>query len=105
MLLLIHRAQPTKITTAALNVPNTITMSPFIFRINDLTNDVNETRKRREKDLKELETTTKEMAKMSDAEKQGIVVQISAVQTELRNSLESRYLLKRSRISNNKMEF
>lgn len=59
-------------------------------RLDELTASVQETRKRREKDLKELEGTTRELAKMSESEKQNIVVKISAVQTELKQSLETR---------------
>jgi len=59
-------------------------------RISECTTEISETRRRRDADLKELETTTKELAVMSDAEKQRIIVQISAVQTELKRTMDER---------------
>ena len=63
---------------------------PFYIRISECTTEISETRRRRDADLKELETTTKELAVMSDAEKQRIIVQISAVQTELKRTMDER---------------
>ena len=63
---------------------------PIYFRISECTTEISETRRRRDADLKELETTTKELAVMSDAEKQRIIVQISAVQTELKRTMDER---------------
>ena len=48
------------------------------------------TRRKREADLKQLEAKTKELANMSSAEKQKIVMQISSVQTELQQVIDSR---------------
>ncbi len=59
-------------------------------RISECTAEIGETRRKREADLKELETMTKEMAEMSNAEKQRIIVQISSVQTELKRTMDER---------------
>ena len=59
-------------------------------RLGDVTKELNELKKKQEKDLKALDSAYREQGKMGDAEKQKIVMQISAVQTELRNSLDSR---------------
>ena len=56
-----------------------------------MTKEMIEAQRRREKDLKDVAATTKEMSSMSDSEKQRIIVQISAVQTELHSALDSRY--------------
>ena len=60
------------------------------FRISEVSTEIAETRRRRDADLKDLESTTKELAVMSDAEKQRIIVQISAVQTELKRTMDER---------------
>ena len=60
-------------------------------RISELTAEVSETRRKREADLRELATTTRELANMSDAEKQRIIVQISSVQTDLKRTMDERY--------------
>ena len=52
--------------------------------------EVAETRRKRDADLRELANTTRELANMSDAEKQRIIVQISAVQTELKRTMDER---------------
>merc|ERR1712226_1563340 len=52
-------------------------------RISELSAEVSETRRKRDADLREL-------ANMSDAEKQRIIVQISAVQTELKRTMDER---------------
>ena len=57
-----------------------------------MSTEIAETRRRRDADLKDLESTTKELAVMSDAEKQGIIMQISAVQTELKRTMDDRYV-------------
>ena len=62
------------------------------FRISEVSTEIAETRRRRDADLKDLESTTKELAVMSDAEKQGIIMQISAVQTELKRTMDDRYV-------------
>ena len=49
-----------------------------------------ETRKKRDRDLRTLEEKTKELANMSSAEKQKIVMQISSVQTELGRLIDTR---------------
>ena len=67
-----------------------LTRALLYFRISECTTEISETRRRRDADLKELETTTKELAVMSDAEKQRIIVQISAVQTELKRTMDER---------------
>ena len=60
------------------------------YRISECTAEIAELRRKRDADFKELEATTKELANMSDAEKQRIVVQISAVQTELKRTMDER---------------
>ena len=62
-------------------------------RISELTAEVSETRRKREADLRELATTTRELANMSDAEKQRIIVQISSVQTDLKRTMDERYFV------------
>ena len=69
-------------------------MQQFIFRISECSTEIAETRRQRNADFKDLETTTKELAVMSDAEKQRIIVQISAVQTELKRTMDERYIHK-----------
>lgn len=59
-------------------------------RISELSAEVSETRRKRDADLRELANTTRELANMSDAEKQRIIVQISAVQTELKRTMDER---------------
>ena len=59
-------------------------------RISELTAEVAETRRKRDADLRELAATTRELANMSDAEKQRIIVQISAVQTDLKRTMDER---------------
>ena len=63
---------------------------PKFFRITELSAEVAETRRKRDADLRELANTTRELANMSDAEKQRIIVQISAVQTELKRTMDER---------------
>ena len=58
-----------------------------------MTAEVAETRRKRDADLRELANTTRELANMSDAEKQRIIVQISAVQTELKRTMDERYVM------------
>ena len=58
-----------------------------------MTSEVAETRRKRDTDLRELANTTRELANMSDAEKQRIIVQISAVQTELKRTMDERYVM------------
>ena len=60
------------------------------FRITECSTEIAETRRKRDADLKALEATTKELANMSAAEKQRIIVQISAVQTELKTTMDER---------------
>ena len=62
----------------------------FCNRITELSAEVAETRRKRDADLRELANTTRELANMSDAEKQRIIVQISAVQTELKRTMDER---------------
>lgn len=52
--------------------------------------EISEIRRKRDTDLKELEAATKELASMSNAEKQRIVMQISSVQTELKRTMDER---------------
>ena len=59
-------------------------------RIGECNSKIVDTHQRREADLKEVESKTKELAVMSDAEKQQIVVQISSVQTELKRTMDER---------------
>ena len=59
-------------------------------RIGECDTKIVDTHQRREADLKEVESKTKEMSVMSDAEKQRIVVQISSVQTELKRTMDER---------------
>ena len=61
-------------------------------RISELTAEVSETRRKRDADLRELANTTRELANMSDAEKQRIIVQISSVQTELKRTMDERWV-------------
>ena len=49
-----------------------------------------EQRRRREADLREVVNQTRELANISEAEKQRMVVQISAVQTDLQRMVEER---------------
>ena len=63
---------------------------PKFDRITELSAEVAETRRKRDADLRELANTTRELANMSDAEKQRIIVQISAVQTELKRTMDER---------------
>ena len=63
---------------------------PKFYRITELSAEVAETRRKRDADLRELSNTTRELANMSDAEKQRIIVQISAVQTELKRTMDER---------------
>ena len=59
-------------------------------RIGECNTKIVDTHQRREAELKEVESKTKELAVMSDAEKQRIVVQISSVQTELKRTMDER---------------
>ena len=63
---------------------------PKFYRITELSAEVAETRRKRDADLRELANTTRELANMSDAEKQRIIVQTSAVQTELKRTMDER---------------
>ena len=73
-------------------VPLKMKYSDF-YRINECSTEIADTRRKRDADLKALEATTKELATMSDAEKQRIIVQISAVQTDLKRTMDERYIL------------
>jgi len=57
---------------------------------------VDETEMRRTKDVTALEKRLKESSGMTDSERRSLVMQISAVQTELKQSLESRCVNKLS---------
>ena len=59
-------------------------------KINNLDIDVKDTKTKRDKDVRDMETNIKGVAKMKDSEKQSIVVQISAVQTELKQAIAER---------------
>ena len=61
-------------------------------RIAECNAEVSEIRRKRDTDLKALETSTKELASMGDAEKQKIIMQISSVQTELKRTMDERDL-------------
>lgn len=61
-------------------------------RISECNAEIADGRRKRDADLKELQVATKELATMSDAEKQRIIVQISAVQTDLKRTIDERDL-------------
>ena len=59
-------------------------------RVTELSKELGDDRRRRDADLSDLRSATKQASNLSDAEKQRLIVQISAVQTELQSTLESR---------------
>ena len=65
-------------------------LSSLCFRVTECNAEISEIRRKRDTDLKELEAATKELATMSNAEKQRIVMQISSVQTELKRTMDER---------------
>ena len=52
--------------------------------------DVQELESQRQQEMKGMEARMREGSGMNDAEKKSIVMQISAVQTELKQSLDAR---------------
>ena len=63
---------------------------PLTARIDDCKVEIEETRRSQEADVKSFESKIKELAAMSDAEKQQIIMQISSVQTELKMAMDER---------------
>ena len=63
---------------------------PLTARIDDCKVEMEETRRSQEANVKSFESKIKELAAMSDAEKQQIIMQISSVQTELKMAMDER---------------
>ena len=63
---------------------------PLTARIDDCKVEIEETRRSQEADVKSFESKIKELAAMSDAEKQQIIMQISSVQTDLKMAMDER---------------
>ena len=66
------------------------TISTFSFRLTEVSHALTTAQKQRDIEMKELKATTKELVNVSDGEKQRIVMQISAVQTDMQANLEKR---------------
>jgi hypothetical protein len=60
--------------------------------MSEVSHALSSAQKTRDIEMKDLRTTTMELVEMSDAEKQKIVMQISAVQTELQGLIDKRYV-------------